>query len=303
MTTPTLNLHVAPSLSGLKKALQAPEPQQMPVFLQEVMEPIRPCWETPMLRMGMADPSQDLARIAAQRFLFYTPEQGIERGLQALEQLQQFQATEKSLERLEKAIDLLEPAKHGIQLQDLHFVFVLGDPERMTPPLYTGVGNVPGWILLMAYPTEHNLPRLSAITVHEFHHQVRFQHEPLFPQMTLGKYIVAEGLAEAFAAQLCGEENLGPWATTLQPAELEAVKPRFAAALNLSDFTEVRGYIFGDWASESWGTPRLGIPDFAGYAVGYRMVQTYLSKTGKTITEATYTPWQEIIQDSGWFGL
>lgn len=296
-----MQLHTSPTLSGLRKALQAPQPHQMAEFLKEVMEPIRPCWETPLRHMGQVPSDQHPALLAAQRFLFYTPSHGPERGLQALQHIEDSGAASQSMRLLKQAVDLLQPEAHGITLPDMHFAFVLGDPDRMAPPLYTGAGNVPGWILLMAFPTAENLPKLPAIPVHEFHHQIRFQYEPLFPQMTLGKYLVAEGLAEVFAASLCGEERLGPWATTLTPSELEPLKPRFAAALHCADFTEVRGYIFGDWAARDWGTPALGIPDFAGYAIGYRLVQAYLQKTGQNIVQATYAPWLDIVEKSGFF--
>ncbi|GEM44460.1 DUF2268 domain-containing protein [Deinococcus cellulosilyticus] len=294
-----MNIHIAPTLEGLRAALKAEPSQQMPIFLQEVMEPIRPCWEPSLRFLGAPQSDQNPAQIAAERFLFYTPTQGTDRGLDALDRIEASGAAQESLEGLQKAIELLQPANHGIGLQVMNFVFVLGDPDRMTPPYYTGVGNVPGWILLMAFPTADNLSRLSPITVHEFHHQIRFQYEPFFP-LTLGKYLVAEGLAECFAAHMYGEEKLGPWATTLRPEELEAIKPRYADALMLSDFTEVRGYIFGDWAAKDWGTPAMGIPDFAGYAIGYRMVEAFLKRTGKSIVEATYLPWQEIVQGSGY---
>lgn len=296
-----MQLHTSPTLSGLRKTLMAPQEQQLDRFLQEVMEPIRPCWETSLRYLGEIPTDQNPALMAAQRFLFYTPLNGPERGLHALDQIEASGTTENAMHLLEQALAILQPEAHGISLQDMHFAFVLGDPERMAPPLYTGSGNVPGWIMLMAFPTTENLSKLPAIPVHEFHHQIRFQYEPLFPQMTLGKYLVAEGLAEVFAASLCGEERLGPWATTLTLPELETLKPRFASALHCADFTEVRGYIFGDWAARDWGTPALGIPDFAGYAVGYRLVQAYLNKTGQDIVQATYTPWQDIIEKSGFF--
>ncbi len=117
--------------------------------------------------------------------------------------------------------------------------------------------------------------------------------------MTLGQYMVAEGLAEAFAAELCGEEMLGHWATTLRGAELKALKPRFREALNEGDFNVVRGYIFGDSSTSDFGYAAQGIPDYAGYAVGYHTVQAYLERTGKSAAEATYVAWEEIIEVSG----
>ncbi|MCB0032906.1 MAG: hypothetical protein KDE51_02710, partial [Anaerolineales bacterium] len=49
------------------------------------------------------------------------------------------------------------------------------------------------------------------------------------------------------------------------------------------------------------GTEPLGMPDYGGYAVGYRVVQAYLRRTGKTIQEATFVPAAEIVAESGYF--
>jgi uncharacterized protein YjaZ len=223
--------------------------------------------------------------------------------LAALEWFETANAWNDSVTALERAVKLLEPEAHGIKLPAIHFAFVLGNPDMLDvrTDMYTGVGNVPGWALLLAYPTDFNLPRLSAVTVHEFHHNIRFALEPLFPAVNLGKYIVAEGLAEAFAAHFFGEDMLGRWTTTLQNTELEPLKPRFHAALLEPDFNVVRGFIFGDWAAKQWGFEAQGIPDFAGYAFGYQLVKAYLEHTGKSIVEATYTPWQDIVEESGYF--
>ena len=42
----------------------------------------------------------------------------------------------------------------------------------------------------------------------------------------------------------------------------------------------------------------MGIPPYAGYSIGYRIVTDYLRQSGKSAVEATYIPWREIIADS-----
>jgi uncharacterized protein YjaZ len=34
--------------------------------------------------------------------------------------------------------------------------------------------------------------------------------------------------------------------------------------------------------------------------MGFRVVRAYLERTGRTAAEATYTPWQEIAEGSGY---
>jgi uncharacterized protein YjaZ len=62
-------------------------------------------------------------------------------------------------------------------------------------------------------------------------------------------------------------------------------------------FGSVRPYIFGD---EKSGT-KLGLPNTAGYAVGYHVVQAFMKKTGKNIIETTFTLPEKIIEESGFF--
>lgn len=49
------------------------------------------------------------------------------------------------------------------------------------------------------------------------------------------------------------------------------------------------------------GLPKVGVPDFAGYAIGYRVVQQYLQRTGRSAVDATFLSSQEIIAESGFF--
>jgi uncharacterized protein YjaZ len=43
------------------------------------------------------------------------------------------------------------------------------------------------------------------------------------------------------------------------------------------------------------------VPAFAGYALGFRAVQEYLRRTGKSVAETTLMPAEEIIAESGYF--
>jgi uncharacterized protein YjaZ len=54
----------------------------------------------------------------------------------------------------------------------------------------------------------------------------------------------------------------------------------------------LRRYIFGD---EIMGGDSIGAPLYSGYALGYKVVQAYLQKTGKTVAAATFTPAEKVI--------
>ena len=295
------------ALSGLRAALEAPAGERAEVFRRAVMEPLRPFWE-PLLAFtppSGQQPQGDPALAAAHFAGYYSPDLGAERGLAALEAMERAGTWPNCLRAVEEAAAVLAPEQHGLAMLPTKFAVVLADPDR--PGFldrnygYTGMGAWPGTIMVMAWPTDYNLPRLPAAAAHELHHSVRLRYEPWSEATTVGQYLVLEGLAEAFAAERYGEELVGPWAKALSQAELAATKPRLRDALEVTGFNEIRGYIFGDWASAQFGYAPRGLPDFAGYTVGYNLVRAYLARTGRSAAEATYVPWREIVQEAAYF--
>lgn len=296
-----LNLNAIDGLTGLRAALEAPEAERLDVFRRQVMEPLRPFWE-PFLgwmpgRPDTGDPLLDAARA----FAYYVPEGDVAEGRAALERIERAGTWPACVDAVRTAWERLAPAAHGIALDTVNFTFVLGDRKTMTSQIgdYTGSGAMPGTVLIMAWPTDYSLPRMPSATAHELNHNIRFSFEPFTPQTTLGQYMVAEGLAEAFAAELFGDDRLGPWADALTPQQVAEFTPRYRENVELTGFNEVRGYIFGDWSARQFGHAAYGVPDFAGYTFGYRIVRGYLARTGRTAAEATYVPWREIVEGSG----
>jgi len=95
----------------------------------------------------------------------------------------------------------------------VRFALLLADlPDSPGIGGYTGFGGIPGWIMtIYGTPTAANLARVEAVTVHELHHNLRAALFPERPMIaSLGAYMVGEGLAEAFAAELYGPEAIGP---------------------------------------------------------------------------------------------
>jgi uncharacterized protein YjaZ len=183
-------------------------------------------------------------------------------------------------------------------------ILLLGNPhDRIFMELNRGYAGaqIPGYVVLPIWPNGYNLPRIAAALVHEFNHRVRLSHEPWTFATTVGQYIVMEGLAESFAAELYGPEFVGPWTSSLSAQEIASARTIIGAALDISGFDKIRTYIFGDETSKRWDAPVLGLPHCAGYAIGYQVVQAYLHRSGKTATEATFVPYDEIIETSGFF--
>ena len=168
---------------------------------------------------------------------------------------------------------------------------------------YTGFGGIPGWIMTVyGTPNEYNLPRIKAATVHELYHNVLGAVSPRnMMTVTVGEYIIEEGLAESFAAELYGEDLIGPWVTEFDDSRLEPTRRIIGDALEMTGFDTIRSYVFGDTMADQMGYPKAGVPDNAGYAIGYRVVRAYLRHTGKSVVEATFVPIREIIAESRFF--
>jgi uncharacterized protein YjaZ len=221
-----------------------------------------------------------------------------------LDQLAANDAWGKTALALDDAQKAFAPYADRIPLDLIQFALVIADTKPLNPldRGYTGFGGVPGYILVVyGEANDYALKRIQGATVHELHHNIRFKLFPFTMQISVGDYIVAEGMAESLAVELYGEEVVGYYVTDFSEQELETAKRMIGGALNVTGFNEVRSYIFGDVISEMQGRQKMGIPNYAGYAIGYRVVQQYLRRSGKTVPEATFVPADQIIAESGFF--
>lgn len=293
-------------LSGQRAALEAagdPDAQR-PIAQEHIIAPLRPFWE-PMLAgpWPVEKPAPDDPAALAQMLSIYPLDCDPAEGLRLLDRFQAAGSLAACRDAVVRTFDALAPAAHGVTLPAVRYTLALASPR--TPGLlernrgYTGFGGSPGTIMMIALPDAYNLPRLATMAAHEAHHQVRLTWEPWVPEtITVGQYLVLEGLAEAFAAELLGEETLGPWTSAVPDAELARHKPALRAALEQPG--DPRPYMFGDWAAEVGGYEPRGFPDFIGYTAGYHLVRAALAELHLTATEATYLPWHDIAAASPW---
>jgi uncharacterized protein YjaZ len=213
-----------------------------------------------------------------------------------LDALAEADAWNRAAQALEQGKAAFAGYADRIPLDRIVFALLLADmPDMPGMGSYTGFGGIPGWIMTVyGTPDAYNLPRIEACTVHELHHNIlgaAFSNSPMIANV--GAYIVGEGLAESFAAELYGEALIGPWVTEFDEGLVEATRATFAAALDKSGFDVVRQYIFGSEA--------LGVSPHAGYVIGYRVVQAYLRRTGQSVVDATFVPAEQIIAESRFF--
>lgn len=124
------------------------------------------------------------------------------------------------------------------------------------------------WIEVI--PADGWLDQLPSGVAHEYHHAVSFfseDHKFTTGAETLLDVMLAEGRAEAFVHTVYGRSP-PPWADALSEAQEKSTWIAMQPFLESSGLEFVGSYLFG---SED-----AGIPHWAGYTIGFRIVQSYL---------------------------
>lgn len=297
-----MEITIYDTLSAMRAVIAAPVSERRTVYRERLTEPLRDYWTTALKRFSpqMVDDEAMVMKMLWDVDL----EADLSEHAQALDRLEQFDAWNKASTALHLAAQTFEATGRSCAEEQITGILSLGNPrDRIFMELNRGYAGaqIPGYVLLPIWPNDYNLPRIPAALVHEFNHRVRLTHEPWTATTTVGQYIVLEGLAEAFVAELYGPEYVGPWASNPNTEEVARARTIIGQALAVSGFDKIRAYIFGDEVSKQWRLPALGLPHAAGYTIGYQVVQAYLRITGKTAIEATFVPYGEIIEASGFF--
>lgn len=232
-------------------------------------------------------------------FMNQLPSTLSEKDRPAIDALISDQLWQNCQDTIKRSIGLFEQAGYDLEVEDYHFTILLGNPEKPILQLnkgYSGDGGIPGYLMLSLLPNDYTLPRVQAALAHECNHNVRFQFVKWNQQTTLADWVVSEGLAESFVAELYGKDLIGSWVTSTSPEQLEEIKLIISSQLQLTGMAEMAPYLYGDEIAKIQGQIPVGMPYAAGYAYGYHLIQAYLKKTGKSIIEATVTPTEEILE-------
>ncbi|MFF2155391.1 DUF2268 domain-containing protein [Paenibacillus chitinolyticus] len=297
-----MKLAIEPTLTQYAALYDLPERKREDYFRYTMMKHFEPMWNLIGVPLKAGQPGgYDV--LTASGMLGYLSVRETETGLEALEMLRQAKAEETALSALRRCVSFAEQAELRVRADELRFGLYLADPLKLELRGGTcGFGGIPGYIQVMLYPTERNLPRLPAVIAHEFHHNLRFSYFGWdHGNVTLGDYLVIEGLAESFARELFGDERLGPWVNSMEPDDFEYLLHVFKDALALKGFAEVSSYMFGDLYAREQGYAPAGVSPFAGYSVGYAAVQAFLGANDVTIGEATLLSTEEILGSCGLF--
>ncbi|MEV0406088.1 DUF2268 domain-containing putative Zn-dependent protease [Actinoallomurus sp. NPDC050550] len=227
------------------------------------------------------------------------------RYVSAVRQMQDAGVWSRIEDSLAAAWERISGAVPGIEhAETVHVVLVLGDPDdhhlTVRSAGYFGMGGIPGAIHLAMWPTGTSLQKIGHAAAHELHHNVRYANVVWNPMaVTVGEQVVAEGLAEAFVRELAGEQAMGPWATGLTGAELDSAYEKITAGIDVAGMQNLTAYVFGDATAQLMGQQPVGLPDFAGYAAGLRIVDAHLAASGLTAAQSIALPAREILVNAG----
>lgn len=271
-------------------------------YRYSMMKPFEKMWSMINVPLKAKQPNGYDVMMAT-NMLGYLNVSDTQTGRQALENLKEIQALQTAQSTLNHCIDFIEKTNININAEELRFGMYIADPKKLELQKgYCGFGGIPGFIQVSIYPNSYNTPRIPALIAHEFHHNIRFSYFDWdHGDVTVGDYLIIEGLAESFAKELYGENLLGPWVTSFDKEDLEYSKEVIKDSLDIKGFAEVSSYMFGDTIAKEQGYQPVGLSPFAGYAVGYQAVQSFMKNNNVGIEEATLLGTDEILSNCGLF--
>ena len=102
------------------------------------------------------------------------------------------------------------------------------------------------------------------------------------------------------AAVVMGQERPPP-AAALDAETLALAIAELGESLDAGDSLSIAAALYGDELLALNGHPPAGIPAWAGFEVGYRLVEAWLRETGATLAEALVTPTERLVSESRLF--
>ena len=203
------------TLSLMRVIIAAPVSKRRTLYRERLIEPLRDYWTVALKRFAPQMVEDEAMILKMLWDVDLTAD--LSEHSQALDRLEQFDAWGKADAALHLAANTFEATGRSCAEKQITGILLLGNPHnRIFMEMNRGYmgAQIPGYVVLPIWPNDYNLPRIPAAVVHEFNHRVRLTHEPWTLATTVGQYIVMEGLAEAFAAQLYGQEYVGPWVSS-----------------------------------------------------------------------------------------
>lgn len=290
-----------------RKMMNAPIEKKEDIYRYELMKPFEGKWNSYHCPLKSASPGGYDVVMASDMLGYITPKKIDDTCQDDVSRLSDTAFWNACKSSIENAVDQFIKAGVELPVKEYLFTIMLANPESPYMKLcdnYSGDGGIPGYIFGTLVPSDYTMQRMPVALAHETNHNVRFQFVKWNNNITLGEYMVCEGLAESYAAELYGNDQIGPWITKTDMETLnDYIKPLMKDALTVQGFDTISAYMYGDEIALLRDYIPAGMPYCAGYACGYHLVQYYLKKTGKSIIEATLLPGEEILREvEGFWG-
>ncbi|MCQ1957442.1 DUF2268 domain-containing protein [Arthrobacter sp. zg-Y826] len=288
-----MTINVLDTAAGMEAVLQAAEGERSGLLRSMLV---------PMEGMYRYFPGQvDLAAMHGLSFGFPLDRdsESCREGLARLTTADAWGRIEKALAN---AVEVQVQAVPEVKVPDITVLLVLGDPadEYFMGPAkgLSGNGSATGFISLTQWPNDENLDRLEAAAVHELNHNLRYAPGGVVwdpAAVTVGEQVVSEGLADAFARQLYGDQ-LGYTPMGVPHLHDDAVFEKVLSGLDVGGMQNFTAWVHGDEAAARFGAEPVGLPAGAGYAAGNRLVDRFLAATGLSAAQALHQSSRHIIE-------
>ena len=101
----------------------------------------------------------------------------------------------------------------------------------------------------------------------------------------VGKESYDQITTNVYGSRLPATMFQAPPAQAMTPEEVSYAQEIVGAALEVTDPWRIAAYLYGDELVGQQGHPMVGLPAYAGFEVGYRLVKSYLARTGKSVID------------------
>lgn len=284
-----------------KRIMEAPKEKKDDIYRYDFMKEFEKKWDMYHCPLKAKQPGGYDVVMASGMLGYLLPQKIGEGEKELIQELADDRLWENCRQSIQNSLQQFTDAGIDLHIKEYLYTLVLAAPDSPYSKMndnYCGDGGIPGYIFGSLVPSEYTKSRIPIALAHETNHNVRFQYIKWSNDISLGEYMICEGLAENFATFLYGEENVGPWVSKTDMETLnEYIKPLMQEALDIHGFDNITSYMYGDEMAKMQNYIPVGMPYCAGYACGYHMVKFYLKKTGKSIMEATILPANEILRE------
>jgi uncharacterized protein YjaZ len=293
------DFYLLPTENDIRRLLEKPSDERSDQFRNQLMRPFSAFWESLRVPMKAKVAGGYDVAMASGMLGVFDPKEEASAIISAVDQLKDASAWTSVERALEKAYEPFVKLGFELVRKPVQVMLLPGNPRSVSLRAnkgFSGMGGIPGFVLLIVEPNAYTISHIPHLATHEFSHQVKLTVEPWRNDISLGEYLILEGLADSLVRDLYGDAAIGPWITDFDADDLLYSTAVLKQESSRRGFNEIRSYMFGDLLADEFGYDRVGLSHAAGYAVGYSLVQQYLRESGDDVYHATLRPSSDILK-------